>query len=380
LPEEDMTQAPHQAQQPPQPSVQAPDLQTGNQVLDAYAESFASGDTPLLGHLVLYSVFDGQVTRDGLARWFTELGLDPKFLPPVLRPVDAFEKVTGPDGVRVAYPLDDPAAYTAAGKPQARRRRRDRDATVRSATLMVRPVRRDGGQIVRHVVREVRDQENTRLSYDTRIGVCVFHRDNDSETEGDGILQVEPDRTAIGQLPPPEQDTVRAMLADIEDSYRHRCQYLSADKLRSVIRTYIEHLNAIRVRPTGGVYFIHRQHATTLAALRELVARFGAGSHLARIPLPDQDEMRQMVIGAFTTKAKDDLDKLAADIAAAQRDHKTNQAEKLYHRFTELHHATTEHATLLSTTLEDTQAALKLVKMQLGGLLATATDDEQSAE
>jgi hypothetical protein len=32
---------------------------------------------------------------------------------------------------------------------------------------MIRPVRRDSGQIVRHVVREVRDEENTSLSYDT---------------------------------------------------------------------------------------------------------------------------------------------------------------------------------------------------------------------
>jgi hypothetical protein len=37
---------------------------------------------PLLGHLVLYSIFDGRVTRDDLARWFTELGLNPAFLPP----------------------------------------------------------------------------------------------------------------------------------------------------------------------------------------------------------------------------------------------------------------------------------------------------------
>ncbi len=39
---------------------------------------------------------------------------------------------------------------------------------------------------------------------------------------------------------------------------RHRLSwsgtaYLTADRLRTVIRTYIEALNAIRLRPTGGV-------------------------------------------------------------------------------------------------------------------------------
>jgi len=52
-----------------------------------------------------------------------------------------------------------------------------------------------------------------------------------------------------------------------------------------VIRTYIENLNAIKVRPTGGVYFVHRP-PRTLGATRELASRFGAGSHLVRIPLP----------------------------------------------------------------------------------------------
>jgi hypothetical protein len=52
-----------------------------------------------------------------------------------------------------------------------------------------------------------------------------------------------------------------------------------------VLRTYIEDLNAIRVRPTGGVYFVHRRHAGTLAALRELVRRFGARQPLVpRLP------------------------------------------------------------------------------------------------
>lgn len=367
-----MTSEEHQDQQPAEP-----DLKTGDEAFDSYAEALSSGDTPLLGHLVLYSIFDGEVTREALERWFKELDLDPKYLPPPLRNVDAFERVTGPDGVRVSYPLDDPTAYGVANQSKSKRRR---DGVGRSASLMVRPVRRDGGQIVRHVVREVRDEEHTSLSYDSRLGVCVFHRDNEASEEGAGALEVEPDHSAIAELPDAEQATVRAMLADIEDQYRRRCVFLSADKLRAVIRKYIEDLNAIRVRKTGGVYFVHRQHADTLAALRTLVGRFGEGSHLVRIPLPDQEEMREMVISAFTTKAKDDLDRLAKDIATAQREGQHGDVQKLYHRFAELQQATDEHAKLLSTSLDDTSASLAMVKAQLGTLLATATDDEETDE
>lgn len=381
------------------------DVDTGDPVFDAYTQAFArafadgtgntggqgsgdggpdgAGGGALLGHLVLYSIFDGDVTRDELARWFTELGLDPDLVPPALRPVDAYEKVTGPDGVRLSYPLplDDVADL---GR-RARRSGRGpgRGTVTQQATLMVRPVRRDGGEIVRHVVREVRDEQNTRLSYDPCLAACVFRRDNTAgAAEGAGELAVEPNGSAIDQLPPAEQAAVRHMLSDIQVGYSRRCTYLTGDKLRGVIRGYIESLDAIRVRPTGGVYFVHAHHAPVLAALRTLVARFAAGSHLVRIPLPNIDEMRQMIIAAFTTKAADDLNRLAADVAAAQADARTGSGvttaavQRLYRRFADLQQATGQHAQLLSTSLDDTQAALRLVQTQLGSLLAAGTSED----
>jgi len=362
------------------PTADTPNPRTGDQVFDSYAAAMTVDGAPLLGHLVLYSIFDGEVTRDDLERWFTELGLDPQFVPAKLRSVDAYERVTGPDGVRVSYPLplDDPGDVISRVGRKTTGRAPGRGTVRRQATLMVRPVTRDGGQIVRHLVREVRDEEETRLSYDACLGAAIFRRDNDVDEAGAGELLIEAQPTAIATLPGPEQLVVRHMLGEIQTEYRHRCTYVSGDKLRGVIRTYIESLNAVRVRPTGGVYFVHARHAHTLAALRELVSRFTAGSHLVRIPLPDADEMREMVIGAFTTKAKDDLDRLARDIATAGQAAGDDAVQKLYARFTELQKATAEHAALLSTTLDDTTASLDLVKLQLGSLLARAgTDDDE---
>ncbi|MET9933448.1 DUF6744 family protein, partial [Streptomyces sp. NPDC006324] len=131
-----------------------------------------------------------------------------------------------------------------------------------------------------------------------------------------------------------------------------------------------------RVRPTGGVYFVHRQHTQTLRALRELVGRFEQRSHLAAVPIPDQDEMREMIVNAFTTKAKDELDQLAYDIAAAQRSNRSEDLVKIYERFRAVQQATNEHSELLSNSLDDTRSALQLVEIQLGGLLATAGGDD----
>lgn len=346
-------------------------IETGDATFDAYAAALESGETPLLGHLVMYSIFDGYVTPDRMENWFRELGLDPAFLPGVLRADAAFEKVTGPAGVRVVYPLDDP---TADPKPKSRRKA---DAIQRQATLMVRHVRRDRREIVRHIVREVRDEQETKLSYDSKLGEAVFRFDSAAQSSpGDGALHVAPDNSAIAALPEAEQGVVRDMLHEITTAYQHRRTFYSGDKLRAVIREYVEELGGIKVRPTGGVYFVHRQHAATLAALRTLVARFGEGSHFIRIPIPDQDEMREMVIAAFTTQARDELNQLATEIAAAQREGAADHiVQKLYRRFRDVQKATQEHSELLATSLDDTQHALDLVKLQLGALLAGGDDD-----
>jgi hypothetical protein len=69
-----------------------------------------------------------------------------------------------------------------------------------------------------------------------------------------------------------------------------------------------------------------------------------------------------------------DLEALARAIAAARARGRLNHDTQVsfYQRFLQLETAAAVHEQLLSTTLGDAQAALQLVKMQLGGLL---TDD-----
>lgn len=344
----------------------------------AYAAAMEQSGTPILGHLVLYSICETRVARTDLERWFRQFGLDETFLPRPIREVDAYEQVTGKRGVRATYKLTSATPTPNGGGAVTGRRGQSgktggkTDGKTVAVTLMVRHVARDDMKIVRHLVREVRDEGASRLSYDTRLAEIVFWRDPaGTGRPGVGVLQIHPNEAAIAQLSESEQAKVRKTLQEVEDTYREQCRFYNSDRLRSLVRTYIEGLNAVRVRPTGGVYFVHRAHEAPLAALRELVARFGDGSHLTRVPLPDQEEMREMVVAALTTKTKEDLDKLAADIAAARRDGASDaQMQVLLRRFQALQRSTAEHGRLLSSSLDDTQAALKLVNAQVTNLLA----------
>lgn len=81
-----------------------------------------------------------------------------------------------------------------------------------------------------------------------------------------------------------------------------------------------------------------------------------------------------MGIAAFTTRARDDLSKLATDIAAAQRDGAGDTTiAALHRRFRDLQSSAVEHVRLLNTLLDDTKATLQLVNAQLASLLANAS-------
>jgi hypothetical protein len=311
---------------------------------------------------VFYSVFDGNVSPGELARWFAELDLNPDLLPAPIRADGAYESVTS--NLTLSYPLP---ARRGAGAP----------ADDRTATLFIRRVRRDRRTIVCHLVREVRDSGARKLGYTDAVAQIIFSRDQrDGADPGAGTLEIIPN---LASVPQREHDRVREMLETVAQQFGRRCRYLTGDKIRAMLHAYIEHLNAIKVRPTGGVYFLYRHHHATLGALHLLLKRFGAGSNLYYIPLPDRDELRDMVIDAFRAKAREDLQRLSRDLADAQAAAASRggpvaeaTAEALYRRFQALQDQASEHSALLSTDLDETGAALNLAGAQIMALLAQA--------
>lgn len=321
----------------------------------------AMGDAPLLGHVVFYSVFDGNVLPEALARWFAELGLNPDLLPSPLRADTAFKAVTS--NLTMSYPIPSRRAGAAADE--------------RTVTLFIRRVRRDAGTIVCHLVREVRDSAARKLDYKDAVAQIAFNRDKrDGADAGAGTLEIVPNLDVVPQR---EHGKVREMLGIVEEQFGRRCRYLTGDTIRAMLHAYIEHLKAIKVRPTGGVYFVHRHHHVALGALHDLLARFGAGSNLYYIPLPDRAGLRDMVIEAFRTKAREDLQRLSTDLAEAQAAATARggiipakTAETLYRRFQDLQAEAGEHSALLNTDLDETGAALNLAGTQIMALLTQA--------
>jgi hypothetical protein len=340
--------------------------QTAGDQLDAYRVALEEDETPLLGYLALYSIPDTMVLPDDLAEWLLDLDLDFELMPSPARPIEAFERITGPKGVRLVYPLDPEQVESTDGKS----RRRE---PVRQVTLMLRPVRRDDDGLVRHLVREVRDGNAKALDYQPRIADCIFIRDQAPDAEkGAGELEVEVNHTAMRKLSEMEQGQVHLFLEQVIEQCVLACTHITGDRLRTMIRKYVERLDGIKVLGSGGTYFVQASHRRTLSALRELVGRFPGEGAFYWVPLSDQEQMRAMITAAVNSKAADDLRRLSADIAAAREKGPVDTAtlRALFERFTRLREQTDGHSQLLRTSLIENDAAFNVVYDQITRLVA----------
>lgn len=337
----------------------------GHRDVDAMTAAIDAGEVPLLGHLVVFNVRDSKVTPDELQEWFNDLALDTDFLPKPLRQCDAFEKVTG-RGAQVHYTTEEDANT------------QDPDCHI---TLMVRDVVHERKNlIVRQVVREVRDPGAKKLRYQTSLADLVFRFIPGHEDHGAGTFETVLDETNVADLTDYERTALEAMLTKLQDGYEDRCVFLSADKVRSMLRSYLKSLNPVKIAGSGGLYFVGGYHAGTLSRLRDLMARFANDTLLTRIPLLNLDETRALVTSSLTTETKKHLAALSAAVAKAQRDEAgMTQRTALHRRYLEVKESALANAKELSTTLEDAQAQLELVDAQVTNLLSTAPVPEEAS-
>ncbi|MER7015340.1 DUF6744 family protein [Saccharopolyspora sp. NPDC000359] len=329
----------------------APDITTNNATFDGYLSQLADDDVALLGALVIYNVVDvDDVTVEDLRGDMDELELDPGYLPEPPRPIEAFEKATS--AAKTSYPLGG-------------HRRRNHTQTGQTVTLMMRPVVRDETRIVRHLVRELVDHGNEELSYEVEIARCEFTRATGHGTDpGDGEMTIEQVNTDC--LTPAEHQVLNEIVQQITNEFESRRRYVSADRIRKLLRDYIEReLAAVRIH--NGVYFVHHQHLGVLAGLRELTQRCGA--ELTRVPLPDTSESREMVEGAFDAKIATDLKSLSRDLAREQADPKNYRVRALHKRFATIKTSLAQHQQQMDTQRTELADHLALLEQQMTSLL-----------
>ncbi len=284
-----------------------------------------------------------RVTRDQMAAWFGELGLDEKFLPPQILKVDAFRKATS--SVELEYDL----------------------AEDQRAVLYIDEVESNDEYVLRHVMRKVYDprqqREDDKLRSDFVASLKFFRGGRTStgkRAAGDHYKsRPKPGLTGI------DLRQVEDLLEEVDNRYTDLSANLNEDKIRAVIRNYLGHLNAIAVKPQGAVYFVHNTRQDTLDALQALVRRVGQGCSFEQIPLVDTGDQRRMLNEAFQSEVEDDVRLLLGKIAAVNEKAKAGGIKP--QTYAELHQAyqqvvarSEEYTQLLGLSQARAAAALEL--------------------
>lgn len=253
------------------------------------------------------SVVPVRVAYDTLVEWFDELDLDPRYLPPVIKKVDVFRKVTS--DIKQEYPVDG-----------------DRKAKLRVVEVDFNPE-----FVLRHVMREVIDPRGQTVTTahcatlkffrGARTSAGKRHSMEHYKTEIlTNLVELGLDGKPTGKsyaFPKAERGIVEDALKKCQAAYEDRGINLHSDALRAVIRDYLISLNAISVKPNGAVYFVHNSRQPTIDSLQKLVTRIGQGCSFHQVPLLDTHEQREMLTDAFQNEVEDDIRLLLADIAMA---------------------------------------------------------------
>lgn len=262
-------------------------------VLDQYsAQINGLPDDMFLGSILWFTVSGGTTTLADLQEWFAELGLDPKYLPPPINPTDAFRRATSE--AKVEYVDSD-------GNP---------------VTLIMKEVEHSADRVVRRIHKETLDRKKKDHTYDTHMGEAVFYKPGKAAS-AQGLGQHKVRFSTNPNLAPGELEHVNRLIAEANARYHHLCTYLTGQALRFVVRDYVVDLNAIPVRPSGGVYFVHKSRQETVDKLVELVSRMGGSSRLHTMPLIDTSSQRSMLIDQFEEAMVSEVEKLVEEMSAA---------------------------------------------------------------
>jgi len=310
----------------------------------------------ILGNLLWFTVSDLEVLRTDLVKLVQHSGVPEKYIPAPIRPTDAFRRATSEVGGVINSVGDE------------------------TTVLMVREVLSDEESVVRHMILEIRDKKNIRLSYN-QVGTIIFDRRTETmiTSASDNSAQIA---------------AVKAKM--LFDRYR---DYYGADHIRRMVKTVLDDCQAVGVRPSGGVYFVPRQYESTARALSSLIKTLpGNTVELHLVPLMDATEQREMIedklrnhvlsqvsqIGsmlggdASVLGVKKTLKSLSVEFASVLREQPSVSkvtASNAIHQLQGLKAQIGEYEGLLETNLGEVRSTLDVLRRQVRTML-----DRQSTE
>ncbi len=235
---------------------------------------------PILGYLIWYSVKESRIKIEDMRNLFAQIKIPTDFLPEEPSRINAFKRATTELSEEVEVDLGQGM----------------------TAVYMIRLTVKSDDEIVKSLIKEVRDASNKKLSYE-EIGRVHF----DKDTEDVRYYDLKPDSQPI--------------ITQIKQIYETYCVYLTGKQIRVMIHEIIKSMAPTLVRPSGAVYFIPYVHAEMVQKMEVLskeLAAYGITDYesaFESIPLIDADKTRALVEVRFEEQNTRDVDRTLVELA-----------------------------------------------------------------
>jgi len=289
-----------------------------------------------LGALVWYTVREASPTRDQLRQALAHARFDPGvWLPKEIFPRDAFRRATS-DVERHRVPIEGEDG--------------------RFMNLLVREVSREKDRVVRHIVTEVVDSKNVRLSYTEKIRLTL-------RLDG-GAPWVDSEA-----LNGPIGDEELTAKADAIERFDHALHHYDGRTVREMVHQILLTAAPIAVKSSGGVYFVSRDHQDTVDGLKRFVA--GAtnnnGSRVWAMPVYDDGDAKAIIEDSLVAHVEEEGQKVIEDLAALLRGGEATEEtmEATINRVAGLAKRTEAYERLLGEHVEAARTALEVARTQI---------------
>jgi hypothetical protein len=226
---------------------------------------------------------------------------------------------------------------------------------------LLRPTGADAKQIWQTIVREAVDSEGHKLNY-TELVRVTFTRASDT-IRFDNVN------------PEDEEDEAANEIAEaIVGYFKDNLGILNAYTIREWLRRYLDKgLSSVRVRPSGGVYFVSEDSGPAIEALDRMFNGFGHAASFHYLPLLDDSKQREMLRVAFENESVGAIDEMIGDIAEILKSGKQITSDKFADfkvEYNRLKSKTADYSELLEDKLSGTEVRLELMATMLIDLMS----------
>lgn len=262
----------------------------------------------LLGSLVWYTLSEVDIPYETARSELERRNLDTRYLKPI-RPIDAFRLST--QELKHSFPVVNGVKLN----------------------IMVRNVGQDNNAAYRQIVCErvsTKAGQRRKLTYDPSAEL-IYHRGTrvKGEIQGDRIEVIKRTPHALERDMTDEQrQWLDEQLDALPGRFQHMRTHLGSHKVRNFVREYLQSLDAIAVRESGGVYFVRQSYNDELEKLGSWVHSIGSSFHST--PLLDLVNQREMLAQAFEEEAIKEVRKLSGEIDHILKDSKRTVREKTF--------------------------------------------------